>query len=537
MTVNRIIGGVPSEANARGWGTESASSELSAARTTRRQAIRGVCALATAGGLALASGTAAAQSTDGDWPQFHGGVQRTGRSDMADPEKPSRVRWSTGVGLNQMHPVVAGRAVYFGDESGNLQSRDLATGALHWRYSASGPVQLAPAVRDGLVYIGTRAGYLRAIDAGSGEEQWSRRLPGKFTSTPVVTDDRVYIGFTRRVDRFNAEHGVHAFGAESGDPLWTFSQEADENGIRDQPSGRPTPAVSGGTLVVNLSTSDPNNRARGLATSDGSVVWTESFHGRENAMGGLFSPPALGESAGYILSEPWGICRFSIANGSTNWKQSGDSNYPPTIGDDRVFTVHRESSSLMYRGLDPVSGTVEWTYPTSSVAGGITTTGGRVYLVADANLVALRAEDGIERWTFELPTSLGEKPRIAASDPVITSEGILVNHRGTLYLVDSGGGASPSPSGAMTPADGSTAASGDGSTAASGDGSTAGSPQPTPENGRSLDSGTRPERGFLSNGEGSPLGGLSGGDSVTVASIVVTIVSMILSFVQMVRGQ
>jgi outer membrane protein assembly factor BamB len=529
MIINRIIDDEPSETNSREGGTESALGELSGVRTTRRRAIRGVCTLATAGGLAVASGTVAAQSEDGDWPQYHGGVQRRGRTSMADPEKPSRVRWSTGVGLNQMHPVVAGRTVYFGDKSGNLQARDLGTGELHWRYSASGPVQLAPAVRDGRVYIGTRAGYLRAIDTGSGEEQWSRRLPGKFTSTPVVTDDRVYIGFTRRVDRFNAEHGVHAFGAESGDPLWTFSQGADENGIRDQPSGRPTPAVSGGTLVVNLSTSDPNNRARGLATSDGSVVWTESFHGRENAMGGLFSPPALGESAGYILSEPWGACRFSIANGSTNWKQSGDSNYPPTIGDDRVFTVHRESSSLMYRGLNPVSGAVAWTYPTSRVASGITTTGGRVYLVADTNLVALRAGDGIERWTFELPTSLGEKPRIAASDPVITPEGILVNHRGTLYLVDSGGDGSPTPSEAVTPADESTAAAGEESTA--------GGLQTTPETARSLDSGTRPERGFFSNGDGSPLGGLSGDDSVTVASIVVTIVSMILSFVQMVRGQ
>jgi len=529
MTVNRIIGGVPSEANARGWGTESASSELSAARTTRRQAIRGVCALATAGGLALASGTAAAQSTDGDWPQFHGGVQRTGRSDMADPEKPSRVRWSTGVGLNQMHPVVAGGTVYFGDKSGNLQARDLATGERHWRYSASGPVQLAPAVRDGLVYIGTRAGYLRAIDAGSGEEQWSRRLPGEFTSTPVVTDDRVYIGFTRRVDKLNAEHQVHAFSSGSGDPLWTFSLEADENGIRDQPSGRPTPAVSGETLVVNFSRTHPDNRVKGLKTSDGSVVWTESLSPRTNSPGGAFSPPALGESAGYILSEPVGTFRFSPTNGSPNWKQSGVSNYPPTIGDDRVFTVHNDSGSLMYRGLNPVSGEIAWTYPVSSVASGITTTGGRVYLVADTNLVALRAGDGIERWTFELPSSLGEKPRIAASDPIVTPEGILVNHRGNLYLVDSGGDGSPSPSEAVTPADESTAASGDESTA--------GGLQTTPETARSLDSGTRPERGFFSNGDGSPLGGLSGGDSVTVASIVVTIVSMILSFVQMVRGQ
>jgi outer membrane protein assembly factor BamB len=188
---------------------------------------------------------------------------------MADPEKPSRVRWSTGVGLNQMHPVVAGRTVYFGDKSGNLQARDLATGELNWRYSASGPVQLAPAVRDGLVYVGTRAGYLRAIDAGSGEEQWSRRLSGEFTSTPVVTDDRVYIGFTRRVDKLNAEHQVHAFSSGSGDPLWTFSLEADENGIRDQPSGRPTPAVSGETLVVNFSRTHPDNRVKGLKASDG----------------------------------------------------------------------------------------------------------------------------------------------------------------------------------------------------------------------------------------------------------------------------
>ncbi|MFT4958216.1 MAG: hypothetical protein ACI9EZ_001541, partial [Halobacteriales archaeon] len=115
----------------------------------------------------------------------------------------------------------------------------------------------------------------------------------------------------------------------------------------------------------------------------------------------------------------------------------------------------------------------------------------------------------------------GEKPRIAASDPIITPEGILVNHRGTLYLVDNGGGVSPSQTPARTTTDVSKEE---------------GSPRPTTENGRSLDSETRPKRGFLSNGEGSPLGGLSGGDTVTVASIVVTIVSMILSFVQMVRG-
>ncbi|MFT4890727.1 MAG: outer membrane protein assembly factor BamB [Halobacteriales archaeon] len=224
---------------------------------------------------------------------------------MADPEKPSRIRWSTGVGLNQMHPVVAGRTVYFGDESGNLQARDLATGELNWRYEASRPVQLAPAVRDGVVYIGTRAGYLRAIDAGSGKEQWSRRLPGKFTSTPVVTDDRVYIGFTRRVDKLNAEHRVHAFSSGSGEPLWTFSLEADENGIRDQPSGRPTPAVSGETLVVNFSRTHPDNRAKGLKTSDGSVVWTESFSPRTNSPGGRSRPPLSVSPPGTYCPNPW----------------------------------------------------------------------------------------------------------------------------------------------------------------------------------------------------------------------------------------
>jgi hypothetical protein len=197
------------------------------------------------------------------------------------------------------------------------------------------------------------------------------------------------------------------------------------------------------------------------------------------------------------------------------------SNYPPTIGDDRVFTVHSGSSSLMYRGLDPVSGTVDWTYPVSSVAGGITTTGGRVYLVADANLVALRAEDGIQRWRFELPASLGDESHVAASDPIITPEGILVNHEGTLYLVGNGGGTSPGQAPATTTTDVSEE----------------GSPRPTTENVKPSDSGSRPERGFFSNGKGSPLGGLSGDDTVTVASIAVTIVSMILSFVQMVRGQ
>ena len=57
-----------------------------------------------------------------------------------------------------------------------------------------GPINCDPTVVDGVMYIGDRHRNLHAFEAESGEPLWKFRTGNAVQSTPVFTDDTIYFG-------------------------------------------------------------------------------------------------------------------------------------------------------------------------------------------------------------------------------------------------------------------------------------------------------------------------------------------------------
>ncbi|NWF85752.1 MAG: PQQ-binding-like beta-propeller repeat protein, partial [Bryobacteraceae bacterium] len=109
-----------------------------------------------------------------DWPQFRGNPPMTGAAANA-PQPPLKQVWSWGgaEGIDSS-PAIAGGAVYFGTQEGELVSLDFETGKLRWKYKANeGIGESSPAVSGGLVFVGDLAGVVHAVRAADGKGVWT----------------------------------------------------------------------------------------------------------------------------------------------------------------------------------------------------------------------------------------------------------------------------------------------------------------------------------------------------------------------------
>jgi outer membrane protein assembly factor BamB len=132
------------------------------------------------------------------------------------------VAWKVPVAAgSESSPVVDGKAVYFGDQAGNVYARNVATGARIWEFHAGGPVKGGPAIAGGLLYIGDYSGQLYALKAATGHVVWTATTSGgtfglgsgNFYSTPAVAFGRVFIG--------NTDGFVYSFAAKTGQLAWS----------------------------------------------------------------------------------------------------------------------------------------------------------------------------------------------------------------------------------------------------------------------------------------------------------------------------
>lgn len=180
-----------------------------------------------------------------DWPQFLG-PNRDGAyagpalADSWPEDGPARV-WTKQVGQGFAGPVVAdGRLILF-HRSRNLEvieALDALTGRTQWNHEYvtayrddfgfdEGP-RSVPVVADGRVYTFGAQGRLHALDLETGRVLWSEDTHRRFNvrkgffgaaGSPLVQGGRVLVNVGGR------DAGIVAFDAETGDVLWTATDD------------------------------------------------------------------------------------------------------------------------------------------------------------------------------------------------------------------------------------------------------------------------------------------------------------------------
>ncbi len=503
--------------------------------TTRRGVLAGLGSVLAVAPVAASAGPATAASPRADWPQYHGGTRRTGRSAAGDPKEPTRTRWTLEVASdgkghqNRTAPVVADGTMFTANADGNLIAVDVPSGTVEWSYTAAGGVQIAPAVGDSRVFLGTGDGDMVALDRESGEEQWSVGVGGG-VSAPALRDGSVYFGQSGE-----DVAGIMSFEAGSGDLRWQTDVPTNGTAFRPAAITAPTPAVAGDAVVANVQNLEDASGSGlvALDPADGTEQW-------QTSLGGTCYPPSITENTCYAIADQ-GLNRVSTADGSVRWETVFEPFRPGaeprifpdavTVGEETVYVQEPTGiGELGFVAVNARTGEREWSYATDSgpsVGSGVSTTGSLVYFALQGELVAVDAESGLEEWTYRLTENVpeGRVPdgRRRGSAPIITQNGILVKHLGTIHAVDAG-----STTGTDSqPVSGSPTA-------------TAQSPPDTTQTGaetdQQLQSETDPsERGFFTNGEGRGFRWVGGLD-LTVASTVITIVATIITVIDMIRG-
>jgi hypothetical protein len=212
-------------------------------------------------------------NTQGDWPLFHGNLQRTGSVPTThDSTLPMAWSYCTGGSISSS-PVVQNGIVYIGSLDKTLTALTIHSGKILWQVHADDGFYSTPAIQNGVIYAAS-LNSLYAINAQTGRVFWHRPVEttgGKFWSSPVVANGLVILGMASNLSEHPKIAGrVLAFDAQTGNVRWrtyTSLNAAPGSGVWS------SPAIDETLGVVYVATGDPDDGVQALALRDGHLLW------------------------------------------------------------------------------------------------------------------------------------------------------------------------------------------------------------------------------------------------------------------------
>ncbi len=259
-----------------------------------------------------------------------------------------KVMWNRDLpSRSESSPMVVGKNMYFGTESGEFFALDPSNGKVRWQQTLDGEVKAAPAYTDGTLYVGDYAGQFYALRASDGKIVWKTSdlgaglgRGGRFYSTPAVAFGRVYVG--------NVDGRVYSFDRQTGEIAWTHSAgDYVYSGVAAAETDKTKPAVYAGShdhTVYSLDAKNgsvnwqapPGGQVSGPATVIGDVVYVSTFSG--NA------------TVGFDLGTGRRVFKF------------GEGQYGPAVSDGERLFVLGGSEVIAYKPIkigkyEPKNGT------------------------------------------------------------------------------------------------------------------------------------------------------------------------------------
>jgi outer membrane protein assembly factor BamB len=165
-------------------------------------------------------------------------------------------------------PVIADGVVYYGDDWGNLNGVDLATGEPVFQFTTESgrPIRSTPVVRDNVVYFGDWEGEVYAVSLVDRKLRWTYRLEnvrpyyGAIVSEFVIQDGVLYFG---------SQHEIFSpLDITNGNPVWKFA-DANKTYLPSTPLIYEGKVVIGSTVFTNAV----------LCLSKGEIVWSYKADG------------------------------------------------------------------------------------------------------------------------------------------------------------------------------------------------------------------------------------------------------------------
>jgi len=265
---------------------------------------------------------------------------------------------------------------------------DATTGLEQWSIPAQDLILAAPVYSKGVVYYGSSDGQVYAIDVKTRmvKTGWPFRAKEAIWGAPLVADSQVYVA--------SMDHHVYCLDAETGKLVWDFE-------AKGAMAVQPVLDAARGVLYVG----DFDARVYAIEASSGKAVSGFDFR----ADNWIWSEALLAGDRLYVSSLDGNLYALDPANGAVVSPYPFDAGNPLRAApaqSGEVILAASEAGKLT--AVNTTNAQPKWQWPSGVPTAAIYTTpvvvDGTVYVVLmNGQVVALQADNGVQRWTFTPP--------------------------------------------------------------------------------------------------------------------------------------
>lgn len=269
-----------------------------------------------------------------------------------------------------------------------------------WSFATEGEIYSSPLVVRDTIYFGSDDGYFYAVDKKTQQLNWKFNATGKIRTAPAVYNDTVYF--------MNSQGGFFALDRQTGEERWQYAAEPTAEGELDSwDYYDSSPCIADGMVIFG----GGGRNVYALDLADGTRQWV--FKTKSPVK----STPAYADGVVYFGDWAGNFYAVDADDAELQWKFSNQ-------GNTAVKSGQKDAAEQ-----DFAAGAIH-TSPT--VADGIVFFGSR-----DANLYALDAQTGQEKWRFTMPEGSWVASSTAVVDDMVYVGG--ADSRG-LYALDAATG-------------------------------------------------------------------------------------------------
>lgn len=248
-------------------------------------------------------------------------------------------------------PVLSGRSIFVGSDTGILFAVDTGTGKEKWRFEADFSIASDPFLDGNFIYFSTKKGSLYSVDLETATLNWrfsseaERLYEGGwdyFVSSPVVVGDAVIFG--------SGDNHIRALSKETGEEIWDFDTGA---------IVRSTPAVYKNILYCGTM----EGEMYALDLQSGKQIWKFKTDGNKSFPKGeiLFQPVVCNGSV-FFGSRDAIFYALNAETGSLLWKvdEEGPWYTKAAAFKDTIFAA--SSDGRFIQALDVSTGKEKWKF-------------------------------------------------------------------------------------------------------------------------------------------------------------------------------
>ncbi|WP_430755251.1 outer membrane protein assembly factor BamB [Magnetovirga frankeli] len=263
-----------------------------------------------------------------------------------------RVLWQANIGggaddkLLKLEPAIHDGRVYLANAQGQVEARNAANGALHWRLDTNSPASGGPGAGEGLVVIGTHKAEVIALDAAKGTKRWQARVSSEVLSVPRIGRGLVVV--------HTLDGKLVALDAASGEQRWQYGHEVPVLSLR----GNSSPVIHDGSVICGFA----NGKLASLDLASGNLNWEVSVgiaSGRTelDRMTDIDADPLVLGDRIYVVTFQGDLAALSVSDGAVLWRQKLSS-YSGLGGDGHQLYVTDAQDQV--RAFDPQSSNHLW---------------------------------------------------------------------------------------------------------------------------------------------------------------------------------